>query len=179
MKLKETTIKSTDIFNGKVFKVKYDKILLPDESEASREVVEHSGGVVIAAIDEQMNVYLVEQYRYAVKEVVLELPAGKLEPGEDPFEAAVRELQEETGLLSEDLKKIGEYYASPGFCSERLHMYITRKTVMREQNLDQGEFLNVKKMPLSEAVELVMSDKIKDGKTKALLLMAEKLISLK
>lgn len=175
MKLQETTISREDIFSGRVFNIHKDKVLLPDNSQAYREVVDHSGGVCVAAIDNENNVFLVEQFRYPMKEVTLEVVAGKLEKDEDPYEAALRELSEETGLKAGKLEKVGTFYPSPGFCSEKLHFYHATDLTQEDQHPDEGEFLNCIKMPMEKAVQMILSDEIIDGKTKALILLIDRI----
>lgn len=176
MNLVEKTIAREDIFSGKVFDIHKDTVVLPDNKQAFREVVEHSGGVCIAAIDEKRNIFLVEQYRYPLQAVTLEVVAGKLEKGEDPLEAAIRELSEETGLKADSIKKIGTFHSSPGFCSEKLHFYLATELSQEEQHLDEGEFLNCTKLPLTKVVDMIINDEITDGKTKALVLMVDKIL---
>ena len=172
----EETLSREDIFSGKVFEVHRDHVRLSDGHESIREVVEHSGGVCIAAIDQNRDVWLVRQFRYPMKMETLEVPAGKLEKGEQPLPAAIRELGEETGLTAGKIEAIGTFYSSPGFCSETLHFYLATDLLMGEQHLDEGELLNCVKMPLKKAVEMVLADQIKDGKTKSLILLADRLI---
>jgi len=174
MDLIEKKLSSEKIYAGKVFSVERDRVLLPDGAEAVREVARHPGGVCVAAVDANRDVYLVEQYRYPLGFVTLELPAGKLDPGERPLAAALRELREETGLVAERMRCVGEYYATPGFCDELLTLYVADSLVGASQQLDEGEFLNVKKMPLGEAVGMVLDNRIRDGKTKTLLLLADR-----
>lgn len=175
----EETLSREDIFRGRVFDIHRDVVRLPDGKQSFREVVEHSGGVCIAAVDDERGIYLVEQYRYPFGELTLEVAAGRLEPGEDPLDAAVRELSEETGLTAKDMKKVGVFYSSPGFLSEKLHLYLATGLTAGRQHLDEGEFLRVKRMPLSEAVDKVIFDEIADGKTKTLVLLADRLINKK
>ena len=172
----EETLSREEIFEGKVFTIHRDSVRLQDETKATREVVEHPGGVCIAAVDSRRFIYLVEQYRYPLGEVTLEVAAGRLEPGEDPLCAAVRELSEETGFSAENIKKVGTFYSSPGFCSEKLHLFLATELIEGEQHLDDGEFLRCVRMPLDEAVKKIMSDEIVDGKTKALVLLADRLV---
>lgn len=172
----EETLSREDIYEGRVIDIHRDRVRLSDGSEGTREVVEHPGGVCIAAVDEGRNIYLVRQFRYPLGRETLEVPAGKLERGEDPLPAAVRELGEETGLSAERIRPVGTFFSSPGFCSERLFFYLATGLVPGEQHLDEGELLNVEKLPLEQAVSMAMSDEIQDGKTKALILIADKLV---
>ena len=123
---------------------------LPDGKTASRELVAHGGGVGIIAVSEDGDVLMVSQYRIAAREMMLEIPAGKLEKGEDPLECGKRELIEETGYEAEEFTHLGTYYATPGYCEEKLHIYLARGLNFVGQNLDEGEFLNVKKYKLDD-----------------------------
>ncbi len=177
MELIEKKLTSEEKFKGHIITVQLDTIELPDGKEAFREVVRHNGAVCIAAIDGN-DVIMVEQYRYPIERVTLELCAGKLDSrDEEPFQAALRELREETGLIALDLEYIGDYYSTPGFCDEHIYFYLATEFEKTSLDLDDDEFLNVKRLPLSEAVDMVMDNRIVDGKTKALLLMAEKLLA--
>lgn len=173
----EQTLSRENIFNGKVFDIHRDRVKLSDNSEAWREVVEHSGGVCIAAIDESRNIILVEQFRYPLNGLTLEVVAGKLDKGEDPDTAASRELSEETGFSAKKLIKVGTFYSSPGFCSEKLHFYLATGLTEGEKHPDEGELLNSVILPLGEAIEKVLADEITDGKTKALILLADRILS--
>lgn len=176
MDLFEETIGRQDIFKGRVFDIHRDAVRLPDGSMSFREVVEHCGGVCIAAVDNERNIYLVEQYRYPFGEVTLEVAAGRLEKDEDPCAAAARELSEETGITAKDIKKIGTFYSSPGFLNEKLHLYLATELSFGRQHPDEGEFLRMVKLPLEDAVGKVLSDDIVDGKTKTLVLLADRLV---
>lgn len=126
MDLTERTLESRSIFEGKIVTLLVDQAELPDGKQASREVVLHPGGVAVLPLDEKGNVTLVQQYRYPFHQIILELPAGKLDAGEPHETAARRELSEETGLEAEELTYLGCLLASPGFCNERLHLYLAR-----------------------------------------------------
>ena len=178
MEFFEKTKKSERLFCGKLIDVSRHVVELPDGSESWREVVEHPGGVCIAAVDDDRNIYLVEQYRYPMQEVTLELPAGKLEPDEDPRLAAERELSEETGISASEIKNAGVLYPSPGYCGERLYLFIATGLTQGEQHLDEGELVRCHKMPLRDAVALVLNNEIKDAKSVALIVMADNLINV-
>ena len=170
MDLTERTIDSREVFRGRIIRVRQDTVRLPNGKESSREVVEHPGGVGILAIDGEDRVVLVRQYRYALSQELLELPAGKIDLGEDHRTAAVRELEEETGLCAQELLYLGEFYPSVGYLTEVIHLYIATGLTQAKQHLDPDEFLNLTKLPLQEAVELVLSGQLPDGKSQALLL---------
>lgn len=170
MNLTETPLTQTVVFEGKIIRVRVDDARLPSGHTAKREVVEHNGGVCIAALTAQDELLFVRQFRYPYQEVVLELPAGKLEKGEDPLEAGKRELKEETGADAADYKSLGQLYPSPGYCGEIIYMYLATGLSFGDQNPDDDEFLEVERIPLETAVEMVLSGEIKDAKTQAAIL---------
>ena len=178
MELMEQTLSSRTVFEGKIITVKVDKALLPNGAEASREVVEHPGGVCILALQEDGTVPLVRQFRYPLGDVMLELPAGKLERGEEPRPAAIRELGEEVGLEPGRLTELGFLYVSPGFCTERLYMYLARDVKQVPVHPDEDEFLDIVHLPFGELVDMVMSGQITDGKTVAAVLKTKVLLGL-
>ena len=165
MDLTEKTAAVHDIYRGRIVYLHEDEVTLPDGSPARREIVEHSGGVAIVPLDDDGNVYCVRQYRYAVHEHLLELPAGKLNDGEEPLECAVRELGEETGLSARELIPLGAVYPSPGYCRETLYMYLARGLEHGQQHLDEGEFLDVEKYPLETLADMSLRGEIMDAKT--------------
>ena len=165
--------KSTErktLFKGRILSLHLDKIKLPDGSVAKREVIEHGGGVAILAIYEG-DVLMVRQYRHPAGQHLLELPAGKLEKGEDPDRCAIRELEEETGYRPQSVTKLGCFYPTPGYVSEILHLYLADGLVPTKQNLDPGEFLDVVTMPLEDALTACFDGRIVDAKTALALLM--------
>ncbi len=176
MELTETTLKEDYRFHGKIIHLKVDTVRLPSGNEATREVVEHNGGVCVLPITDAGEVILVRQFRYPYKEVLTEIPAGKLELGEDPFLAGKRELLEETGAVAENYTFLGKLYPTPGYCGEVIHMYMATGLSFGESCPDEDEFLNVIRMPLSEAVEKVLSGEIRDSKTQVALLKAKLLL---
>ncbi|MCL2022990.1 MAG: NUDIX hydrolase [Oscillospiraceae bacterium] len=165
MDLTEHTLARQEIFSGVVFSVHKDEVRLPDGNMTSREVVGHPGGVVIAPLDENNELIFVRQYRYALGQTVLELPAGKLEKGEDPLAAGLRELKEETGCTAARTLDLGKFYPTPGYCSEVIHIFAAFELTQGKQQLDAGEFVELVRIPLKTAVEMVHRGEIVDGKT--------------
>ena len=180
MDLREEMVSSETIFQGKIIKVTLDQARLPDGSVASREVVYHPGGVAVLALDEDKTVYLVKQYRYPIQQMLLELPAGKLDHGaqEDVLLGAQRELSEETGLEAAKWTYLGHTLASPGFCDEALHMYLAQGLTRKGQHLDEDEFLDVVTMPFDELVKQIMDGTVTDGKTVSTTLKVKVLLGL-
>ena len=176
MELKEKQLSSEQLCAGPVFTVTRDEILLPDGKKGFRDLVHSTGGVVILPLDEQGNVTLVRQFRYAHGRVLLEAPAGKLEKGEEPYPAAQRELKEETGFTAQRWDFLGAIETSPGFLSEKLYLYLARGLEAGEQYLDEGEFLETVTMELEEATAMAADGRISDAKTLAVLLRAEHLV---
>ena len=174
--LTETMISREDKFVGRIVGVHVDQVRLPNGNTAPREVVDHGGGVSVLALDENNNVLTVTQYRYVFGRNMLELPAGKLDPGEDPAEGALRELKEETGAVPGEFISLGQVLPSPGCFGEILHLYLARNVKMGDQNLDEDEFLNVVKMPFEEAFSMAMKGEIQDAKTLITLCMAKNII---
>lgn len=170
MDLTEKTIESKDIFEGRIIHVRLDTVELPNGNTSTREVVAHQGGVCVAALTEKNELLFVRQYRYPYHEVLLELPAGKLEKGESPLENGKRELLEETGATGRGYVSLGKLYPSPGYCGEIIHMYFCRVAGYGEQNPDDDEFVEVERIPLSRAVEMVLNHEIPDAKTQTAVL---------
>lgn len=177
MKLEEKKLSSQEIFDGVAIHLFKDEILLPDGSKGVREIIRHPGAVCVLPVTENGEAVFVNQFRYALGKVTLEVPAGKLEKGEDPKEAALRELSEETGLSAKNIFSIGDLYTTPALIDEVIYMYIATDLTQGEQHLDSGEFVNAVKLPLSEAVRMVMDGEIRDSKTQICILKADKLLS--
>ncbi len=167
---KQTSTK--EIFRGKIVSLRVDEVELPDGKIAKREVVSHSGGVCILPIDNAGNCYFVRQFRYPFDKVLLELPAGKLEKGEDPKESAIRELREEIGAVSGEVTDLGKFIPTCAYLDEVIHCYMAQDLSFVGQKLDEGEFLEVIKIKLKDAVQMVLRGEIEDGKTQAVLLKA-------
>ena len=179
MKLQEENIGSETLYEGVVVTVKKDKVLLENGRQSIREVVMHNGGVGILALDEQNNVLMVRQFRYPYHQVVLEIPAGKLERGEDPLACGKRELMEETGYAADEYASLGVLYPTPGYADEVIHLYLATGLKRFEQNLDEGEFLEVERYPLSQLVEWVMEGKLPDAKSQIAILKTARLLKQK
>lgn len=165
MHLEEKTLSSEEIYNGKVFNVTKDIALLENKAEVIREVVHHNGGVTIVPINEKNEVLMVKQYRYAHHKVLLEIPAGKLEKGETHYECGKRELLEETGCTCKEYKYLGEILPTPAYVSEVIHLYMAKGLEYSQQSLDSDEFLDIEKVPLEKAYEMVINGEITDAKT--------------
>ena len=162
----EKTIKSKDIYDGAVLKLRKDKVRLPDKNQTYREIIEHSGGVTILAKNENNKILMVKQYRKAVEKILLELPAGKLDEGEEPAECAKRELWEETGYKPEKVEKLFSFYTTPGYSDEKLHLYIAKDLQFDPgDRLDPGEFIEHAFLDPADVMERIKNEKIIDGKT--------------
>lgn len=171
-KLTETKLESQQIFSGKILNVRLDRVLLPNGKESTREVVGHPGAVAVVPVTTDGRVILVRQFRYPVGEILLEIPAGKLDGGENPDDCARRELEEETGFVAGSLEKLTSFFTAPGFTNEIIHLYIARDLVQAAQKLDGDEFIDVEYYSRQQLKELVASNAIKDAKTLVGLLMA-------
>lgn len=178
MKLFEKHLSTKEIFEGKVISVKVDQVLLEDGNQSFREVVMHTGGVCILPIDEDNIVYMVRQFRYPYAKTLLEVPAGKINRGEDPLECGKRELLEEVGATASTYEKLGEFYPTPAYNDEKIYMYLAQDLVFTKQNLDEDEFLEIEKYPLSKLVDMVMNGEICDGKTQVAVLKTARLKKL-
>lgn len=177
--LKEIQTASEEIFDGVVLHVYRDEITLPNGNPSSREVIRHVGAVGILPITEDGNVIMERQFRYPMDEVIMEIPAGKLDSKqEDRLEAAKRELKEETGLTAEEWIDLGMYYPAAAYCDERLTIYLAKGLHQGKQNLDEDEFLNIEQIPLTQLVEEVMNGTIMDGKTQVAILKAAKYLGV-
>lgn len=164
------------VFDGKIFKIAKCKAELCNQQIVDREIMLHSGGVGILAVDEEKNILLVQQYRYGASDFLWEIPAGKLEYGEDPFECAVRELSEETGCTANKIEFLGKLNPSPAIMSEVIYLYMATELKNGNRHLDDDEFLDVVRVPLKQAVQMVFSGEITDAKTQIALLKANAIL---
>ncbi|UEX89125.1 NUDIX hydrolase [Staphylococcus ratti] len=165
MPFKETTLSKETIYKGKIIEVEKHLVELPNQQTSYREVVKHNGAVAVCALTPDNKVILVKQYRKAMDKVLLEIPAGKLEPGENRKSAAKRELEEESGYIADDLKLIGEVYGSPGFCDELISIYFTDSLKEGQMHLDDDEFVENVLYSLEEVEKAVSHAQINDAKT--------------
>lgn len=176
MIFEEKTVSSEEKFCGRIITVKVDQVAMPDGSLASRELVHHPGGVGVVAVTEDRKVILVKQYRKPIDAAIYEIPAGKLDAGEEPHTCGIRELEEETGFRAASFIYLGFIYPSPGFTDERTYMYLATGLSQGEEHPDSDEFLDVEQIPLAKALEMIMNNELSDAKTVAGILKAIKVL---
>ncbi|MFC7685183.1 NUDIX hydrolase [Ureibacillus sp. GCM10028918] len=166
-KFEEKSLRSNSIYKGKVISLKVDDVLLPNGNESKREIVNHPGAVAIIAITAEGKLVLVEQYRKALERSIIEIPAGKLEPGEKPEHTARRELEEETGYGCHELEYLQSFATSPGFADEVIHLFVAQDLYKIEEkaDLDEDEFVELLEVTIEEAEEMVKEQRIFDAKT--------------
>lgn len=169
----EKTVSSEFLYDGKVVHLYKDVVSLPNGSESIREYIKHVGAVCVVPVTDDGDIVCVRQYRYSISQILLEIPAGKLDSkDEDPREATFRELREETGATCRELISLGEYYGSPAIMGERIFMYLATGLEFGDMDLDDDEFLEVVKIPAKELEKMIYSGEITDGKTQAAVLKA-------
>ncbi len=161
---------SQTIFKGRILTVRQDVALLENGKTATRDVIEHPGGVAVLAVEEDNTIYMVRQFRYPLGKALLELPAGKLEYGEDPRICGIRELEEEAGCVADCFTLLGTLYPSPAYTNERLYLYLATGLRQTAQHLDEDEFLTVERLPLAKVKEMILAGEIEDAKTQIAIL---------
>lgn len=174
--LREDKVSGEEIFEGKVVHLVRDTVQLPDGNNATREVILHPGGVGVLPLMEDGTALVVRQFRYPQHQVLTEIPAGKMEYGEDPLECGKRELSEEVGAKAENWTFLGNIYPTPAYDTEIIRIYLATGLTFGEQHLDEGEFLNVCRVPLEQLIEQVMDGTIKDAKTQIAVLKAARMM---
>ncbi len=166
----EKTLSSQLIYDGQIVKLRVDTVRIPGGRETRREIVEHSDCVAIVAIDADDSVLLVKQFRKSVEKELLEIPAGGIDPGEDPVTAVRREMQEETGYLPQKVERLGGFYSTPGYCTEYLHLYLATDLTPSQLFAEDTESIKLVRVPISQIPSLIASGKICDAKSIAGLL---------
>lgn len=165
------------IYQGKIIKVTRDTVLLPNDNQTIREIVEHASVVCVMPVDQNGYVHMVKQYRYAISDELLEVPAGGIEDGESPEEAAIRELQEEIGMLPGQLIELGGFWLTPGWCNEYMYAYLAKDLSESKLEPDDDENIQVVKIPLGELMREINSGLIHDAKTIATVLLGNNHLS--
>ncbi len=161
----EKTLKTEWIYRGRVVNLKIDEVELPNGRKSKREIIVHRGAAAILPIDDEGNIVMVKQYRKPAEKVLLEIPAGTLEEGEDPLKCAKRELTEETGFAAREFAPLISFYSTPGFTTERLYIYVAKGLYEKPGEMDFDEFIEIEKIPFNEALSMVLEGKIEDAKT--------------
>ncbi|WOV86021.1 NUDIX hydrolase [Sporosarcina oncorhynchi] len=177
-RFEEKTISSTNVYKGRVIELRLEEVELPDGNHALRELIDHPGAVAVLAITDDNKIVFVEQYRKALNRSIIEIPAGKIEPGEDKELTAIRELEEETGYGSRAFTYIQSFATSPGFANEIIHIYLARDLYKVENPApgDEDEFIRILECTIEEAKQMVQEEQIYDAKTAFAILYAEKLL---
>jgi len=171
-RLTEKRLETKKIFDGEILKLYFDRVQLPNGKTATREKVMHPGAVGIIPVNDDRNILLVKQYRYPVEEITIEIPAGKIDSGEEPEKCAWRELGEEVGATGGDIKLLASFFTTPGFSNEIMHLFIATGFKRTDNDLDEDEFLEIVEVGLEEAVGWIREGIIKDSKTIIGILMA-------
>lgn len=174
MTFEEKTLKSEKIYEGAIINLRRDKVTVQDGT-SYREIIEHNGGAVIAALTEDKKLVMVRQYRKPAGKVVLEVPAGKIDPGEKPMEAAVRELKEETGYTAAKVEFLSQFYPSVGYSEEILYLYLCTGLIPGETSFDENEAIDIEEIELDKLFKMAMSGEIEDAKTLIAILMLKAL----
>lgn len=165
MEFYEKTLSSKEIFSGKIVNLRVDKVQLPNGKVSTREIIQHPGAVAIVALTQEGDVLMVKQYRKAPESALLEIPAGKLEENEAKEDCAQRELMEETGYYANDIEYVTSFYTSPGFTNELIHLFFAKNIMPRKMQGDEDEYIELKYIPLKNAISKIYEGEIKDSKT--------------
>jgi len=172
--MKFELITSENTYAGRAFNVRRDHLLTPSGNTVKYDIIEHIGSVSLVPVDDNGQIYFVRQYRHAAGMDLLELPAGTLEPGEPPEEAARREIREEIGMAAQNMLEIGSFYLAPGYSTELMHVFLATGLTYDPLDPDADEYLSVEKLPVAEALQLAESGQMQDAKSLAALLLAKK-----
>lgn len=174
--IEEKTISSDRVYTGKTISLRVDTVEIPNRGYKKREIVEHNGAVGIIAITPENKVVLVKQYRKAIEKELWEIPAGKIEPGENPKESAMRELKEETGYSAQSMKLLHKFYTSAGFSNQKIYIYLAENLTPGKQNFDDDEFIETKEFSLNEVYDMIYNNDIEDAKTSIGMLLIKELL---
>lgn len=174
--IEEKTISSDRVYTGKTISLRVDTVEIPNRGYKKREIVEHNGAVGIIAITPENKVVLVKQYRKAIEKELWEIPAGKIEPGENSKESAIRELKEETGYSAQSIKLLHKFYTSAGFSNQKIYIYLAENLTPGKQNFDDDEFIETKEFSLNEVYDMIYNNDIEDGKTSIGMLLIKELL---
>lgn len=177
MNYEEKTVSEEHIYKGKIINVDLVTVTLPDGRQATRDIIRHPGASVVVPLDKNGEVYMVRQFRKPLDAVTLELPAGKLDPGEDPYKCAERELKEETGLNAREIRHLVSIHSTPGFSNEILHLYSATGLSQGETCADEDEFISTEHYPVSELTDMILNGQITDAKSIVGILLADKILS--
>lgn len=173
MLYEEKTMKSEKLYEGKILTLRVDTVELPNRKYSKREIVEHSGAVAIVPVTDKNEIVMVKQYRKAIEDYLLEIPAGMLEYNEEPLDCAKRELKEETGYEAKNMELLCEIYTSPGFSTEKVYIFLARDLKEGEPDLDEGEHLEVERIEIKKLIDMILKNEIKDSKSINGILMAQ------
>ena len=174
--IEEKTISSDRVYTGKTISLRVDTVEIPNRGYKKREIVEHNGAVGIIAITRENKVVLVKQYRKAIEKELWEIPAGKIEPGENPKESAIRELKEETGYSAQSIKLLHKFYTSAGFSNQKIYIYLAENLTSGSQDFDDDEFIETKEFSLNEVYDMIYNNDIEDAKTSIGMLLIKELL---
>ncbi|SCH11210.1 MULTISPECIES: NUDIX hydrolase [unclassified Romboutsia] len=174
--IEEKTISSDRVYTGKTISLRVDTVEVPNRGYQKREIVEHNGAVGIVAITNDKKVILVKQFRKAIEKELWEIPAGKIEIGENPKECAIRELKEETGYSAENIRLIHKFYTSAGFSNQKIYIFLAENLIPGDTNFDEDEVIEVKEFDINDVYNMIERNEIEDAKTSIGVLITKELI---